>query len=251
MTARRPIVAGNWKMHGTFSSAASLTKEVMENLPKTQADGPQTVVCAPFPHLLTVGQLSAGSDLHLGAQDCSDKVQGAYTGDVSATMLMDIGCSHVIVGHSERRSLHGETSALVAAKAAAAQAVGLIPIICVGETEAQYRAGSSRAVVEQHLSESLPSGATALNTVIAYEPVWAIGTGLTPSLEEIAAIHRAIRDTLGALGADMRILYGGSVKPDNAAAILALDDVDGALVGGASLKASEFIAIVQAAHNRV
>ncbi len=188
--------------------------------------------------------------LKIGGQDCHPKASGAHTGDVSATMLADAGASHVILGHSERRADHGESDSLVVAKAAAAWAAGLIAVICVGETEAQRDAGKTLDVVGAQLAGSVPQGATAANTVIAYEPVWAIGTGRTPTLAEIAEVHGHIRARLaarfGAEAAGMRILYGGSVKPSNATEIFAVANVDGALVGGASLKAADFGAIIAA-----
>jgi triosephosphate isomerase len=190
-----------------------------------------------------VGEAIAGSGIGLGAQDCHAEPSGAHTGDISAAMLADAGCSHVIVGHSERRADHGETDALVRAKAAAAQGCGLTAIICVGETLAERDAGRTLAVVQGQLAGSLPPAATAANTVIAYEPVWAIGTGRTPKALEIAEVHAAIRGALGGVmagAAVVPILYGGSVKADNAAEILAIAEVGGALVGGASLNAADF-----------
>jgi triosephosphate isomerase len=186
----------------------------------------------------------------LGAQDCHAAASGAHTGDVAAEMLADLGCTYVIVGHSERRSDHGESDAEVKAKAEAAQRAGLVAIVCLGETEAERDAGQALTVVGRQLAASLPEGATPANSVVAYEPVWAIGTGRTPSEEEIVAVHAELRARLverfGAAGNDFRLLYGGSVKPSNAVAIMALPNVDGGLIGGASLKAEDFWPIVEA-----
>jgi triosephosphate isomerase len=197
-----------------------------------------------------MAQAARGSGLQVGAQDCHPKASGAHTGDLSAPMLADAGASHVILGHSERRADHGETDALVRAKAEAAAAAGLVAIICVGETEAQRDAGETLAVTAGQLAGSVPEGSTPQTTVIAYEPVWAIGTGRTPTLPEIAQVHADIRARLtarfGVAASGFRLLYGGSVKPSNAAEIFALPDVDGALVGGASLKAADFGAIIAA-----
>ena len=243
---RRKLAAGNWKMHGL---AADLTEA--EALAQAHpAPGCDILLCPPATLVARMSAALAGSAVAVGGQDCHPAAQGAHTGDISAAMLADAGASHVILGHSERRADHAETDAQVAAKAAAAQAAGLITVICVGETEAQRDAGRTLAVVGGQLEGSLPPGATATNTVIAYEPVWAIGTGRTPTEAQIAEVHAALRAGLGRLlpsaGADVRLLYGGSVKPANAAAIFAIADVDGALVGGASLKAADFSAILRA-----
>ena len=211
------------------------------------SDAPfDVLVCPPYTLLSPVAEALRGSRVALGAQDCHPSPSGAHTGDVGAPMLSDAGCTFVIVGHSERRTHHGETDALVAAKAAAALAEGLTPIVCVGETEEERLAGTTLAVVEAHLSASLPAGAT--QSVVAYEPVWAIGTGRTPTPADVEEVHAHMRRTLTAsLGrdaaADIRILYGGSVKPSNAAELLGLANVDGCLVGGASLEADAFWAI--------
>jgi triosephosphate isomerase len=190
-----------------------------------------------------------GSTIALGAQDCASQESGAHTGDVAAAMLKDCGCSHVILGHSERRADHGESSAEVAAKAKAAQAAGLIAIVCVGETEAQRDAGDTLKIVESQIVNSVPNGSTPQNLVVAYEPVWAIGTGRTPTAGDVEVVHRHIRQLLvGAVkgGEGVRILYGGSVKPSNAAELMAVPEVNGALVGGASLKAADFLGIAAA-----
>ena len=208
------------------------------------------VVC-PSAHLLApVASCLEDSRLGLGGQDCHAKVSGAHTGDVSAAMLADIGCGYVIVGHSERRADHGESDAMVRAKAEAAHVAGLIAIICVGETEAERDAGQATSVVEKQLQGSVPQSATAANTVVAYEPVWAIGTGKTATIGDIAEIHghaRAVLKKIAGDGSAMRILYGGSMKPGNAAEIFSVPDVGGALVGGASLVADDFIGIADAA----
>ncbi|HZH27038.1 MAG TPA: triose-phosphate isomerase [Azospirillaceae bacterium] len=248
MTSRRALIAGNWKMNGLRTEGTSLASALLQ---KVQAEGQpaaELLVCPPFPWLLPVGEVLSGSALRLGAQDCHAKANGAHTGDVSAPMLRDAECAYVILGHSERRQDHGETDAVVRAKVAAAHGAGLTAIVCVGETEAEREQGRAFDVVAGQLAGSIPDGATAANTVVAYEPVWAIGTGKTPTLDDIAAMHGHIRSQLAARVASadgVRILYGGSVKPSNAAEILALVDVDGALVGGASLKAEDFWAIAR------
>jgi triosephosphate isomerase (TIM) len=208
------------------------------------------LLCPPATLITAMAGIAKGSALAVGGQDCHPKASGAHTGDVSAAMLVDAGATHVILGHSERRADHGEKDALVRAKAEAAWAAGLVAVICVGETEAERDAGNTLAVAGSQLTGSVPEGATAANTVIAYEPVWAIGTGRTPTLAEIGDVHAFIRAQLttrfGAEAAGMRLLYGGSVKPSNAVEIFAVPHVDGALVGGASLKAADFGAIVAA-----
>jgi len=240
------LAAGNWKMNGTPSALA----EVAALLAAHPAPGCQMLLCPPATLLAQMAWAARGTPLLLGAQDCHAKASGAHTGDISAMMLEEAGASHVIVGHSERRSDHAETDAAVNAKAAAAARAGLIAIVCIGETEAERNAGATLDVIGRQLDGSLPEGATAANIVVAYEPVWAIGTGLTPTLAEIAEVHGFIRMRLsgqiGAEAAGVRLLYGGSVKPSNAAEIFALPHVDGALVGGASLKAADFGAIVAA-----
>ncbi|MFZ1471199.1 MAG: triose-phosphate isomerase [Paracoccaceae bacterium] len=240
------LAAGNWKMNGLTASIS----EVRALLAAYPAPGCEMLLCPPATLIAQMAVAAAGSALQIGGQDCHPQSSGAHTGDLAAAMLADAGASHVILGHSERRADHAETDALVAAKAAAAWAAGLIAVICVGETEAQRDAGRTLDVVGTQLAGSVPSGATSANTVIAYEPVWAIGTGRTPTLAEIAQVHGTIRATVavrfGTEAGGMRLLYGGSVKPSNAAEIFALPNVDGALVGGASLKAVDFGAIVAA-----
>lgn len=249
--SRRPLIAGNWKMNGMKSDGVALARAVAAKR-AAHPDVPcDLLVCPPFPLIAAVADAVTGSGVAVGGQDCHAKVSGAHTGDTSATMLKDAGCGYVILGHSERRSDHGETDAQVKAKTAAAHAAGLVAIVCVGETLAQRDAGQTLEVNRTQIRGSLPEGATAQNTVIAYEPVWAIGTGRVATPEQAQEVHAAIRTELAAvLGAEaargMRILYGGSMKPDNASQLLALPDVDGGLIGGASLKADDFWAIAQA-----
>ena len=244
MTAtRRPLVAGNWKMNGLAADGLALARSLAA-APEGVAE---LLVCPPATLLAPVASVLSGSRVALGGQDCHAEEAGAHTGDISAAMLIDAGCSHVIAGHSERRTGHGESDAIVRAKAGAAHRAGLIAIVCVGETAEERDAGRAEAVVAASLLGSLPEGARPENTVVAYEPVWAIGTGRTPTVDEVIAVHAALRAALGEQGAGTRILYGGSVKPDNAAALLAPYDVDGALVGGASLSAVDFLAIAGAA----
>jgi triosephosphate isomerase len=244
MARPRPLVAGNWKMNGLRSSVAELTRIVQGARALTAVD---LLVCPPATLLVLFAAAAEGSPVRIGAQDCRPEPCGAFTGDLSAEMLKDAGASAVIVGHSERRSYHKETDADVRAKALAARRAGLCAIVCVGETRAEREGGHALAVVSSQLEGSIPDGATAENLVVAYEPVWAIGSGLTPTPPDVAEMHgfirQHLRSRLGEAGAGIRILYGGSVKPSNAKELLRVADVDGALVGGASLKADEFLAI--------
>ncbi len=246
--ARLPLVAGNWKMNGLGPALAEVSG-VAAGLARGEAGRAEVALCLPAT-LISRAAGVAGPSLLLGGQDCAVRDSGAHTGDVSAPMLRDAGARLVIVGHSERRADHGETDATVRAKAEAAARAGLTAVLCVGETRAERDAGREREVVGAQLDGSVPPGATADGLVIAYEPVWAIGTGLVPTEADVAAVHAFIRDRLGALlpgeAGAVRILYGGSVKPDNARALLAVPDVDGALVGGASLKSADFLAIAGA-----
>jgi len=246
-TDLRQLVAGNWKMNGLGPDLGELEALCRALGSSTPCD---VLVCPPT-SLITRAVGSVKGAFAIGAQDCHAKAFGAFTGDISAEMLKDAGACSVIVGHSERRQYHGETDAEVAAKARAAWRAGLSTIICIGETEDQRDAGKAPQICHDQIAVSVPEEATAQNTAIAYEPVWAIGSGRTPSDEEIAAMHAHIRhclvEYLGVAGKTMRILYGGSVKPANAKSILALENVNGALVGGASLKAQEFLAIISAA----
>lgn len=242
----KKLAAGNWKMNGNRAALA----EVSALLAAHPAPGCEMLLCPPTTLLAGMAAVAAGSALHVGGQDCHAQASGAHTGDISAAMLVDAGASHVILGHSERRADHGESDAQVLAKAEAAIAAGLIAVVCLGETEAERDAGQTLAVIGAQLDGSVPKAATAAQLVLAYEPVWAIGTGRTPTLEQIAEVHGFLRARLaahiGAEAAKTRLLYGGSVKPSNAAEIFAVPDVDGALVGGASLKAADFGAIVAA-----
>jgi triosephosphate isomerase len=241
-----PLIAGNWKMNGTTASLAELTG-VCSGLAENGSAGFDAMLCVPATLVSRAADAASGSPLAVGGEDCHAKESGAHTGDISAEMLKDAGATAVIVGHSERRMDHAETDAEVASKAAAAWRAGLTAIICVGETRQEREAGDAESVVGTQLAGSVPNGATAQNTVIAYEPVWAIGTGLVPSSDDIAAIHAFARNELSgrfaAEGGRMRILYGGSLKPGNASEILAVANVDGGLIGGASLKAADFLAI--------
>jgi triosephosphate isomerase (TIM) len=240
--ARRPLVAGNWKMNGLAASIAQLTAVIAGAgaLPKVEL-----MVCPPATLIASFAVAAHGTPVLIGGQDCHALASGAYTGDISAEMLKDAGASAVIVGHSERRQYHHETDAEVRAKAQAARRAGLMPIVCVGETRPQREAGHALDVVATQLQGSLPDGAA--DFVVAYEPVWAIGTGLTPTPADVGEVHRSIREHLvvrfGAGGQGTRILYGGSVNPKNASELLAVENIDGALVGGASLKAGDFLAI--------
>lgn len=248
--ARRPFVAGNWKMNGLIASLTEL--EAIAGKAGAVSDAIDVAICPPATLVAPAVAQVAGSVLMIGGQDCHAKASGAHTGDIAAESLKDVGASCVIVGHSERRTDHAESDATVHAKAQAAWRAGLIAIICVGETEAERDDGRTLDVIGRQLSGSVPAAATAGNTVIAYEPVWAIGTGRTPTNEEIVEVHGFMRKALAArLGAavagGIRLLYGGSVKPSNADVILKLADVDGALVGGASLKAIDFLPIIDAA----
>lgn len=245
----KPLVAGNWKMNGLKANQSEFYK-MIAGISEDLADAVDTMICAPATLLATLADKAGNGAMSLGGQDCHAAVSGAHTGDVSAEMLADAGAKAVIVGHSERRTDHGEGDADVNAKAQAAWRAGLIAIICVGETEAERKAGQAIDVVARQLNGSVPDGATAANTVIAYEPVWAIGTGLTPTAGDVEEMHKAMRDNLEARfkseGAAMRLLYGGSVKPGNARELMAVANVDGALVGGASLKADDFLGILDA-----
>ena len=244
---RRKLVAGNWKMHGNHSANAELLSGIAAGRPF----GCDVAVCVPFPYLSETAVALAGTDLRWGAQDVSAHEQGAYTGEVSAAMLVEFGCRYAIVGHSERRQYHAETDQQVADKAKAALARGLTPIVCVGETLAQREAGQTEAVVKRQLSAVIHTlGHCAGEMVVAYEPVWAIGTGQVATPEQAQAVHALLRAQLQAATphADgMTLLYGGSMKPDNAASLLAQPDIDGGLIGGASLKAADFLAICRAA----
>ena len=242
---RRPLVAGNWKMNGLKASAGELSK-IMAGAGDlwTKAD---LMICPPATLVMTFAHVALGSRIEIGGQDCHAEASGAFTGDISAEMLADLGAKAVIVGHSERRTLHKETDAEVRAKTQAAWRAGLTAIVCIGETRAEREGGQTLDVLGRQLNGSLPDGITAANLVVAYEPVWAIGTGLTPTAADVAQAHEFIRRRIverhGAARNSVRILYGGSVKPSNAKELMAVANVDGALVGGASLKAEDFLGI--------
>jgi triosephosphate isomerase len=249
---RRPLIAGNWKMNGLRADALALAKGVADGVKQAGWSDREVLICPPATLVLAVAEAVKASGVLVGGQNCHAKPSGAHTGEIAAEMLRDCGASHVIVGHSERRADCGETDAVVRAKTEAAWRAGLLPIVCIGETLAEREAGKTLAVLEAQLKGSVPAGSTAARLVVAYEPVWAIGTGKTPTTAEVAAAHAHIRKVLGGLmgeAAAVRLLYGGSVKDSNAAELLAAGDVDGALVGGASLKAAEFLAIAKAAQS--
>jgi triosephosphate isomerase (TIM) len=244
----RPLVAGNWKMNG-LGAALGEALRVRDRLGEAGfAGGVDAMICPPVTLIAALARETVGSRLLVGGQDCHVAVNGAHTGDISAEMLKDAGAAAAIVGHSERRADHGERDRDVKAKALAAHRAGLMAIVCIGETAGERRAGLTLEVVARQLAASLPDHAKAGDTVVAYEPVWAIGTGLTPTIEDVAQVHGFLRRTLvqrlGPEGEAVRILYGGSVKPDNARTLMVVGDVNGALVGGASLKANDFLTII-------
>ena len=243
--AARPLIAGNWKMNGLQGATAELRKIIEGAYDLKPAT--DILVCPPATLIAGFAALARGTAVAIGAQDCHAEAAGAFTGDLSAEMLKDAGASAVIVGHSERRSFHHESDAEIRAKALAARRAGLLAVVCVGETRAEREAGHTIAVIRGQLAGSLPDGASAEDVAVAYEPVWAIGSGLTPAAGDVAQVHGLIRRDLGtrygSAGPGIRILYGGSVTPGNAGELLAIENVDGALVGGASLKAEAFLAI--------
>jgi len=248
---REFLVAGNWKMNGSNEANEDLVSGIVAGVP--EGSGFQLLVCPPFPYLSAVAAQVAGSPVKVGAQNVSEHESGAYTGEVAPGMLRDIGCEYVIVGHSERRALYGETSFQVATKFQAAQAAGIIPILCVGETLEEREAGSTESVVDYQLGAVLDAAGIGAfdSAVIAYEPVWAIGTGMTATPEQAQDVHKHIREQLAkkeaGIASRVQILYGGSMKGENAAGLLAMPDIDGGLIGGASLKADDFLAIAAAA----
>jgi triosephosphate isomerase len=248
MTTPRPLVAGNWKMNGLKTSAAQIKE--LNQLASSGGANCDLLICPPATLISTLVRAGEGGVVAIGGQDCHANGSGAHTGDISAEMLKDLGCTYVIVGHSERRADHGETSADVLAKARAVQGQGLKAIICCGETNEEREAGKTLDVVLGQISLSVPEDALVSNTVIAYEPVWAIGTGKVPTAGDVKTVHAAIREVLikrfGAGGASIGILYGGSVKASNASELMSVENVNGALVGGASLKATDFYGIVEA-----
>jgi len=245
------LVAGNWKMNGSNAANAELVDGIIAGMP--QSDAVELLICPPFPYLGAIAAKLSGTGVALGAQNVSQHEAGAYTGETAPSMLIDVGCKYVLVGHSERRAIMGESSEMVAAKFQAAQDAGLVPVLCVGETQAERESKQTEAVVDEQLNAVIEgSGVEALqNAVIAYEPVWAIGTGLTATPEQAQDVHRHIRDVVAGRNQDVadavRILYGGSVKGDNAAGLFSKPDIDGGLIGGASLKSADFLAIAEAA----
>lgn len=248
MNARGKLVAGNWKMNGLTASIAEI-EDMIEGADQLPPEV-ELAVCPPATLAALAAEVLAASPVALGGQDCHSEKSGAFTGDVSAEMWADLDARYVIVGHSERRAMHGETDSIVSAKAAAAIRAGLTPIICLGESLAERDAGKTVEVVSRQLAGSVPDAAAAAPFVIAYEPIWAIGTGRTPTTAQVAEVHAALRAGLrarfGKAADEVRLLYGGSVKPDNARDLMHVPDVDGALVGGASLKAADFLAIARA-----
>jgi len=248
MSPPRPLVAGNWKMNG-LNVALREAEILARHMNASDVIAVEVMICPPATLVAALSAALEGSNILVGGQDCHAESSGAHTGDIAAEMLIDAGASAVIVGHSERRANHDETNATVRAKAQAAYRAALTAIICIGETQAERKQGDALKVVSEQFSGSLPAEATSGNTVIAYEPVWAIGTGLTPTLDDVGEVHSHIRTELaGRLGeeeaASLRILYGGSVNPGNAAELMGVENVDGALVGGASLKADDFFGII-------
>ena len=251
---REILVAGNWKMNASTKASEELVEGIVAGVPA--GSGFKLLVCPPFPYLAAVAAKVAGSAVKLGAQTVSEHDAGAYTGEVAPSMLRDVGCEYVIVGHSERRAMYGESSSDVAAKFQSAQAAGLTPVLCIGETLTEREQGSTEAVVDEQLGAVIEAAGIAAfgAAVIAYEPVWAIGTGMTATPEQAQDVHRHIRGQLAAkdkaIAAGVQILYGGSMKGDNAAGLLAMPDIDGGLIGGASLKVADFLAIAAAAASR-
>ena len=247
----KPLVAGNWKMNGLKAASSELT-QLIQNCPDTESpESPDIMICPPATLVAGFAELAASSPVIIGAQDCHVHEKGAHTGDISAEMFADAGARAIIVGHSERRADHGESNELVKTKALAAHRSGLAAIVCIGETEDQRNAGKTLAVVEEQLTGSLPDEISGETVIVAYEPVWAIGTGRTPTVEDVAEVHGVLREQLikrfGAeTGNAIRLLYGGSVKPENARELMSIANVDGALVGGASLKAGDLLGIVSA-----
>ena len=248
---RKPLVAGNWKLNGTRESNQQLLQGILAN--SAGLDHCDVMVCPPFVYLADVASHIAASDVLLGAQDLSAESSGAFTGDVSAAMLRDVGCSYAIIGHSERRALFGDSDAIVAKKFKAAHAHGIHPIVCVGESLEEREAGVTTDVVTRQITAVMQAGGVELfaGSIVAYEPVWAIGTGLTATPQQAQEVHAHIRRVIAAadanIAADLRILYGGSVKGSNASELFAMDDIDGGLIGGASLEATEFVTICKAA----
>jgi triosephosphate isomerase len=251
--ARRILIAGNWKMNGLHEDGVALVKAIAGNLQHNVEIPFDMLICPPYTLIGAVVAAASGTPLKIGAQDCHTAGQGAHTGDISASMLADAGCSSIIVGHSERRADHGETDDLIKIKAEAVHSAGLIAIICIGETDIERDAGETLNVVKNQIAGSIPNSATAVNTVVAYEPVWAIGTGRTPTSDEVQDIQAFIRSEMARklglhVANGVRLLYGGSMNPSNAGELLALADVDGGLIGGASLNPEDFWTICENCH---
>lgn len=248
----KKIIAANWKMNGSVASAKDWAKGVTSSLAKIKPDV-EMVVCPPFPLISILGDELSGCPIKLGGQDCHSEKNGAYTGETAAPLLKDLGCGYVIVGHSERRHLFNESDDVVKSKALCAMDSGLIPIICIGETQKQREDGKTIEVINRQIERSVPKEAASGNFVLAYEPVWAIGSGKIPTLSEIKEVHKAIinkvSDFIAIDVAQIRVLYGGSVKPDNSGEIMAISEVCGVLVGGASLKADDFVEIAMSAYS--
>jgi triosephosphate isomerase len=243
MAKRRKLVVGNWKMNGRLTSGLNLAKDLVDRATEQKPMAYDMVICPPATLLWPIGETVMGSPVLLGAQNCHTANHGAYTGEISAGMLADLGCRYVILGHSERRAMQGETSELVAQKVVAAQLAGLITIVCVGETLEQRASGTTELEIVKQVTDSLPEKGQASQLVLAYEPVWAIGSGEIPEIDDIRQVHKLIRRTLGAVGEIVPVIYGGSVAPDNAEPILNEPEVDGVLVGSASLNSDGFWAI--------
>ncbi|MDE1901430.1 MAG: triose-phosphate isomerase [Alphaproteobacteria bacterium] len=246
MAKRRRLIVANWKMYGRLTSGLVLVRDIVEKAEAARPLNFDVVLCPPATLTWAASESVMGTPVMLGAQDCHTATHGAYTGDISAAMFTDLGCRYIILGHSERRGAHGESNELIAQKVEAAQLAGLTVILCVGETAAELESGASATdIVQKQLRASLPKNVKTAHLVVAYEPVWAIGTGQQPSPEDIASVNKAIRQTFGEAGETVRVLYGGSVNPSNAGAIAARDEVDGFLVGSASLNADGFWAIAE------
>ena len=245
MSKRRRLAVANWKMYGRLTSGLVLARDIATLAEAAKPLNFDLVLCPPATLTWAIGEALQGTPVMMGGQDCHTATHGAYTGDLSAAMFVDLGCRYIILGHSERRHGHGEPSELVAKKVEAAQVAGLTTIVCVGETAEELKAGSAADIIEKQLRESLPSKVKTANLVVAYEPVWAIGTGQQPSPEDVVIVHKLIRKVLGEIGETVRVLYGGSVTPSNAEKFLSEEQVDGVLVGSASLNAEGFWAIAE------
>ncbi len=245
MSKRRRLVVANWKMYGRLTSGLVLAQDIAKLAEAAKPLNFNLVLCPPATLTWAISEALQGTCVALGGQDCHTATHGAYTGDLSAAMFVDLGCKYVILGHSERRHGHGESSELIAKKVEAAQVAGLTTIVCVGETAEELQAGSTDEIIEKQLRESLPKNVRIANLIIAYEPVWAIGTGQPPAAKDVVDIHKMIRKALGEIGETVRVLYGGSVTPANAKSFLKEDEIDGVLVGSASLNAEGFWAIAE------